>query len=930
MSDSEFTYYKELDSLGYDIKYVGKKTVDELKELCRKDPNCVGFNTLGFMKNFIQPESKFQKVSFMGSDDGLYVNNERLKTMQTKFSHVEFDGYKFYKNKDSTGNDIRHIKCTSLDELKVSADNDPNCLGFNTYGFLKNYINNECDLIELNSINHDGLYVKQRKFRVKMMCNWCNSKQLCKEWNVMSKGNYCWNDIEITWENDNIDFYVIINKPLGNDFFIPHRTIVFQMEPWCDDPTQNWGVKTWGEWALPDENKFLQVRSHRNNYNNCFWQLKTTYNDFKNNVIQKTKGNIISSVCSSKYFDPGHIKRIDFLKYMENKNDDVVKINVYNHDNDHKFESYMGPHPPGNKDVGVLPYKYYFMAENNQEINFITEKIWESLIGECLCFYWGCPNLSEYIDPRAYIVLPLDDYEKSFQIVKEAILNDEWGKRLEIIRREKQKVLEYYNFFPTLERILKHDYQFNYKPTDEEIKYKKIFKDTHNKKLDNVCFIHSCTLTDTTEILDELLLLINDTKLYDSLDQIYVINIGNKIPQYDLEKVKVINYSDNPKLFEIPTINLMNIFSKFHKNTKVLYLHTKGSSYGNSQPTIDDWKNYMLYFLIEQHKVCMDLLDIYDTVGCNYQDTPHKHYSGNFWWAHGSYLSKLPQITSGIRHDAEWWVLSNNTVNKHVLYNTYINHYHDVYPKEKYVNDDTKNMLNSFYKFNDKMRIKCVNLARRPDRKENVMKLLEQEGLMEHCDMFEAVDGQALLPTDELRKLFANNDFKSKRGVIGCALSHLELWNQLLKDDVYDKYLVLEDDIDMADNMKLKLNRLMQLVDTIPNCDIVYLGNHIYKHNMKHYNAKLTTRDIGVAKYDTKLTIGGTFGYIVTKSGAKKFVDFIDYYGIKHGIDYLMFHYDKEMGLEQYEVLPRLVTSDYVDSMHIADSDIQYDTSRLF
>jgi hypothetical protein len=112
----------------------------------------------------------------------------------------------------------------------------------------------------------------------------------------------------------------------------------------------------------------------------------------------------------------------------------------------------MGPHPPDNKDIGITPYKYYFMGENNEEFNFMTEKIWEPLLTESLCFYWGCPNLSDYIDPLAYVKLDLNNFDGSFKIIKNAIENNLWEQRLETIKKEKQKVLYYYGFCSTVER----------------------------------------------------------------------------------------------------------------------------------------------------------------------------------------------------------------------------------------------------------------------------------------------------------------------------------------------------------------------------------------------------------------------------------------------------------------------------------------------
>ena len=48
-----------------------------------------------------------------------------------------------------------------------------------------------------------------------------------------------------------------------------------------------------------------------------------------------------------------------------------------------------------NNKIEFSKYKYVFSCENNSEKNYATEKIWEPILFECLCFYWGCPNLEE-------------------------------------------------------------------------------------------------------------------------------------------------------------------------------------------------------------------------------------------------------------------------------------------------------------------------------------------------------------------------------------------------------------------------------------------------------------------------------------------------------------------------------------------------------
>lgn len=326
---------------------------------------------------------------------------------------------------------------------------------YEAYRSNKNHYHESCSRSEYSGEkNQDSIQSEQIDIiRVKMICNWCSSKDLCEEWKNMCTTDYRWQNIEITWEDTNIDYYVIVNKPFANEHYVPEKSIVFQMEPWVSNPSFNWGVKTWGDWAIPDTTKFLAVRGRKNEcHNNAFWQLELTCNQLEN-LKYTAKKETVASICSSKYFDEGHIHRIDFLKFLEAKGD--VPLDIFNQNNTHGFSNYRGKLSPYvDKSQGILPYKYYFMVENNYEQNFITEKIWEPILCETLVFYYGCPNTADYIDSRAFVQLDMYDFEKSYQIVKQAIEEDWWSQRIEYIRAEKKKILNELAFFPTIQAII--------------------------------------------------------------------------------------------------------------------------------------------------------------------------------------------------------------------------------------------------------------------------------------------------------------------------------------------------------------------------------------------------------------------------------------------------------------------------------------------
>jgi GR25 family glycosyltransferase involved in LPS biosynthesis len=336
----------------------------------------------------------------------------------------DYNNFIFIKEHDMINNDYKYIQIDNINDLLNIASNDSvNIAGFNTLGFIKNKIDlNELKYIDWFKNDSHGIYINLNKtINIKILCDWCSSKKICEEWNNLSKGNCIWNNIRITYEDNNIDYYIIINKPNNNnEKYIEEKTIIFQMEPYCNNEYQKWGVKTWGKWSNPDESSFLHVRTHKKYYNNCMWQLNMSYNQFMENMITKTY-NHISTICSSKYYDPGHIKRVDFLRFLENKNDSSIKIDIYGNDNKLGFKNYIKSLDTDKKNDGIIPYKYYFMAENNSEYNYITEKLWEPILSECLCFYWGAPNVSDYIDERAYVRLDLDNFEESYNIIKNAI-----------------------------------------------------------------------------------------------------------------------------------------------------------------------------------------------------------------------------------------------------------------------------------------------------------------------------------------------------------------------------------------------------------------------------------------------------------------------------------------------------------------------------
>jgi GR25 family glycosyltransferase involved in LPS biosynthesis len=387
----------------------------------------------------------------------------------------------FLPQNDQHDYDLYHTTNTFFEYMKVAL-NDEKCVAFNTLGFFKHKIDNlkpsryysdENDGIYIK-LEHYNEYMKQnekknthneiidihtkndistnsniKKIRVKLLCHWSLSKDIFNEWSNLFETQNSWKNIEFTYEDNDVDYYVIINYPYKGDYYEPSKSLIFQMEPWVYDESKSWGVKCWKEWSVPDESKFLYVGTHKKTLNNVQWQIRVP------EYIPIRRSNKVISVLSAKNFDTGHNKRIEFIKYMENQNEN--QIDIFGRSNFHNFKNYAGKLLNDKKENHYINYKYCLAVENNMEHNYATEKIWESILCECLTFYWGCPNLEDYIDSDAFVRLDLNDYNKSIHIIKKAIDEDWWSQRIESIRREKHKLINDLGFLPQLKKIIKLD-----------------------------------------------------------------------------------------------------------------------------------------------------------------------------------------------------------------------------------------------------------------------------------------------------------------------------------------------------------------------------------------------------------------------------------------------------------------------------------------
>lgn len=219
------------------------------------------------------------------------------------------------------------------------------------------------------------------------------------------------------------------------------------------------------------------------------------------------------------------------------------------------------------------------------------------------------------------------------------------------------------------------------------------------------------------------------------------------------------------------------------------------------------------------------------------------------------------------------------------------------------------------------IKIKVINLERRFDRLKTFIIEMDKHDVKDDYEKYNAVDGKYLSLDEETRKMFTYNKFNWRKGVIGCALSHYNIWKELIESD-FKYYLILEDDIKLTENFNKNYTIIKRMIKMC-NYPLIYLG--YTTDPSKKVNIQLPTTNPVISTLINKKEIwGGTFAYIIHRDMAQKFIDKIDKRGIRDPIDVFMMS-----GSGLHETIPRLITSPVMTSFNNADSDIQYDTKNV-
>ena len=169
------------------------------------------------------------------------------------------------------------------------------------------------------------------------------------------------------------------------------------------------------------------------------------------------KPGVLSTVCSNKrHHCTLHARRYDFTMALAER---FPFMEVYG----------RGVRPLDDKADAVAPYQYHLAMENHLAPHHWTEKLADTFLGMALPLYVGCPNVADYFPAESVIMLDVENVEASVSRIEQAIRDNEYARRRAAIGEARRRVLEQYNLFAVIARMIaeKHDSSLSLRDTGE-------------------------------------------------------------------------------------------------------------------------------------------------------------------------------------------------------------------------------------------------------------------------------------------------------------------------------------------------------------------------------------------------------------------------------------------------------------------------------
>ena len=221
------------------------------------------------------------------------------------------------------------------------------------------------------------------------------------------------------------------------------------------------------------------------------------------------------------------------------------------------------------------------------------------------------------------------------------------------------------------------------------------------------------------------------------------------------------------------------------------------------------------------------------------------------------------------------------------------------------------------------VRTYVINLERRPERLVKFIKT--NNGTVPPCNIWHGVDGSKLEPDLKIQKIFETGDYRFRKGIVGCAYSHLKIWADFARSSA-DFCVVLEDDVKLVPHYTTKLMSLLRAY----SFDVLFLHWNPYNHvaNKEEWEQVATTpiAEQWTVQQSMERNMGSGAGYVLTRKAVKHMLNFVKIHGMPNAVDWVLM---KQSELKVYYSKPKLVLVDCWQNNTTIQSDIQQDYNSV-
>ena len=194
-----------------------------------------------------------------------------------------------------------------------------------------------------------------------------------------------------------------------------------------------------------------------------------------------------------------------------------------------------------------------------------------------------------------------------------------------------------------------------------------------------------------------------------------------------------------------------------------------------------------------------------------------------------------------------------------------------------------------------------INLNYRTDRRSHIDKEFESQSIK--FTFFSAINGNKL--NVDVMEYISQRTFRNiSNGSIGCAVSHMQIWENIAQRKENDIFCIFEDDVLLIDDFKERLNNLIRNLPV--DFDLIILGsfNTRGRDILFHVSFQNLFRSYNPRR--------GMYSYIINTKSARKLINLIKPFDLLYGgIDTIIGKLARQNKIIVYHVCPSFTKVDY-------------------